>query len=424
MIPAVTAWIAAALICFVFMRRIVFNFGDPLVFVNVSIPFSAALLAFLCSENQISWDKLGLFFLVLTFYLIGGRISAAFFSRDIFRRAIIKSVNRLSKAEIYVLLALTTLITLLLAYFAVLAGAQGDARQEFSRAFRPLVTLHSGLWLIALLALLSPVLSRKEVFFWFALLVTPSIAFSGKAILLPIFFWFGLRFFVLSKQASFTAIAALVMAVFVGVSIMGLLAYGAESSAAVLLLIVGRLWLSGDVYIYAYQRDALAMTRHDYHVSFLSYMLHPVTSLFGLRGYEKPLGSMLASETLESDVLTGPNPQLPVLLDYFFPADLPMTVILALLVGIGVIAIRVVGIRLNESRSRYLALGGVAAAVFAPQAGFADTSLVTISVVGIIVATGCCGFVELVAQPFLRRRRNLANGHELSNGFVSPRYGE
>lgn len=386
------------------MRRTVFNFGDPLLFVNVSIPFSAALLGFSCDQGLISWDKLELFFLVLLSFLAGGRVATAFFGRDEFRTAIIRSVDRLGRTEIYIILSLTTLITVVLSLFALRAGAQGDARQDFSRAFRPLVTLQSGLWLFSLLALLSRKLSKKTVAIWFVLLVVPSVAFSGKSVLLPVFFWFGLSYFINQKHAGVAAIATLTGGVFLGVAVMGLIAYGASSSVDVLYLIIGRLWLSGDVYIYAYQDDALAMVRGDYHTSFISYMLHPLTSLVGIRGYEKPLGSMLASEVLRSDVLVGPNPHLPVLLDYFFPGEFVVTVALSIVIGALIISVRVAGIRMAQSRSRYLALGGIAAAIFCPSAGFTDTSQVLILLIGIASITSVCCLLEMLAAP--QRLRN------------------
>lgn len=408
MIPIIVAFIVAAAICYVFLRRTVFNFGDPLLFVDVAIPFSAALLTFLCSSNLVTWDKLGLFTIVGVSFLVGGRIATAFFGRESFRSAIEGSVARLSRTEIYTILIATTVITVVLAAFAIQAGAQGDARQDFNRAFRPVVTLHSGLWLFSLLALLSTKLKKAEVIVWFILLVVPSIAFSGKSVLLPVFFWYGLKFFVEKRRANVVTIAVLTTVLFAGVAVMGLIAYGAENSSDIFLLIVGRLWLSGDVYIYAYQKGALDMVRSDYHVSFLSYMFHPITSLVGIRGYTKPLGSMLASEALQSDVLTGPNPHLPVLLDFFFPHQIVITVLISITVGAFVIGIRAWGIYLSKSRSRYLALGGVTAAIFCPAGGFTDTSLVFIALVGVASVTVLGSILELLIPRRPRRRAAIA----------------
>lgn len=416
MIAVILSFIIAAAVCYVFLRRTIFNFGDPLLFVDVAIPFSAALLTFLCTSNLVTWDKLALFAIVVVSFLAGGRIATAFFGRETFRSAIERSVARLSRTEIYTILIVTTAITVVLAIFAIQAGAQGDARQDFNRAFRPVVTLHSGLWLFSLMALLSAKLKKTEVTIWFILLVVPSIAFSGKSVLLPVFFWFGLKFFVQKKHADVATIAVLTGFLLAGVAIMGLIAYGAENSSDILVLIAGRLWLSGDVYIYAYQKGGLDMVRSDYHVSFLAYMFHPITSLVGIRGYSKPLGSMLASEALQSDVLTGPNPHLPVLLDYFFPGQIAVTVLISIAIGAFVIGIRAWGIYLAKSRSRYLSLGGVTAAIFCPAGGFTDTSLVFISLVGVASVTVLGAIFELLIPRRSQARLAVAASPTVSGG--------
>ncbi len=403
MFLVVAAFIIASAVCYLFLRRAVSNFGDPLIFVDMAIPFSAALLTFLCISNLVSWDKLGLFTLVTVVFFVGGRIATAFFSREEFRQALERTVSRLSRPEIYCILIVSTGITLVLSHFAIETGGQGDNRQEFNRAFRPIVTLNGGFSLFSLLALLSPKLSKKEVFIWFILQTVPSIAFSGKSILLPVFFWFGLKFFVNKKRASLATIAILILGLFLGVGMMGLIAYGASESADIFLLIAGRLWLAGDVYIYAYQRNGLEMAQGDYHVSFLAYMLHPITALVGIRGYDRPLGAMLASETLHTPVLTGPNPHLPVLLDFFFPGQFLAIVLISLIIGFMVIGIRAFGIYLAKSRSRYLALGGVAAAVYCPAFGFNDTSLSLITLIGILAATSCCVVLEMLFPRRLQR---------------------
>jgi hypothetical protein len=392
------AWMVAGLMCLFCLRRAVYNFTDPFVAVNVTIPFSAALLAVLCATRLVAPDKLLWFFLVLAGFLAGARTVLAFFGRERFRLAIVRAISGPSKLELQGLLILTALVTIVLTVFAVQAGAQGDARQDFGRTFRPLVTLQSGLFLFSLLALLSPKLSIKQVASWLVFLVILSIAFSGKAVFMPIFLWFGLRLFIQKRRVGVRTIVILAIGITVGIAIMGIVAYGVSSSGGVLSLIMNRLWLSGDVYIYAYQMDALSYIRGIYPVTFLSYVFHPITSLVGIRGYEKPLGSMIASQVTGSDVLTGPNPQLPVLLDFFFPNQIVLSMSIAFVIGAIVIGIRLIGVRLAEGRSRALALGGIAAAVFTPSAGFVDMSQSLIALVGITAVTVGGASLELLIR--------------------------
>jgi hypothetical protein len=215
------------------------------------------------------------------------------------------------------------------------------------------------------------------------LLIPLSIAFSGKSVAIPVFFWFGLKMFIAQQRAKLGTLVLLSGGFLAGVVIMGVVAYGTSSFGDAFVLIASRIWMSGDVYIYAYQRNALELIRDSYDVSFLAYIFHPITSLVGIRGYEKPLGSMLMSEAIRQNVLTGPNPQLPVLLDFFFPGQFCASILIAFVIGLLVMAIRVAAVWVAGGSSRYLAIGALAMAVFSPSSGFVDTSRVLISLVGI-----------------------------------------
>jgi len=406
---AVVAWIVAAATCYLFLRRMIYNFGDPIVIDSLSIPFSAALLTVLCAAQVVDWEKLILFVVVLLGYLAGVRIVTAFFGREELRRAVLRSVSRFSTSEIYFILIATMLVTLVVTVLAIQGGGIGDGRQDFNRSFRPLSILRSGLFLFSLLALLSPKLSSRQVAVWMGLLVLLSIPFSGKSVFIPIFYWVGLKFFIAKKRASIKVLVSMGSVLLGGVGIMGLLAYGASSMTDLVVLTANRFWMYGDVYIYAYKLDALALIRGEYKVSFLSYMLHPITSLVGIRGYEKPLGSMIMSQVLQADVLGGPNPQLPVLFDFFFPNQFLVSVAIALLIGVMVSGVRVIGVQLAQGRSRYLAMGGIGAAIFCPGAGFIDTSQVLIALVGIGAVTACGTMIELLPIRRLPRTRSLGD---------------
>ena len=375
-----------------------YNVADPILAVTIAVSFSAALLAVLCATGLVKAEKLLWFALVLCGYLAGARVAIAFFGRERFRLGLLKAVSGISKYELYGLLAITVVVTIVLAMFAIRAGGQGDARQNFGRAFRPLLTLQNGLYLFSSVALLSPKVSFKAALSSLIFLLLLSIAFSGKAVFLPMFFWVGLRLFSEKRKISLKTTSLLLGGILLGVGIMGLLAYGVSSSADIFFLITNRLWLSGDVYIYAYQLDALSFIRGHYPVTFLSYVFHPITSLVGIRGYEKPLGSMIASQITRADVLTGPNPQLPVLLDFFFPDQWFFAGSIAFIIGNLVMGLRVIGSRLAEGRSHALALGGAAMAIFCPAAGFVDMSQVLIAMIGLVAVTVIWAVLELLTR--------------------------
>jgi hypothetical protein len=390
-------WVIAGLCFYLFLRRAIFNLLDPLVIVNIAVPFSAALLAVLCATELVSWDKFTLFTAVLLAYLAGGRIAAAFFGRASFREAVSTALADIREREITAVLVITVGVTLIVAVLGLQAGAEGDSRLAFGRLFRPVILVQNGLFLFSLVLLLARSMPVPRAWLWLVLLVVLSIPFSGKGVLVPVIYWFGIKLYLERKRLKAgTAVWSLLIIVG-GVAIMGAIAYKSSNLATAFLLFTNRLWMSGDVYILAYQRDALESIHANYPVSFLAYVMHPITSLVGVRGYEKPLGAMLASEVMREDVLTGPNPQLPVVLDYFFPENFAAILPLALVTGFLVIGIRPVGMFIaRRSRSRYVRIGGIVAAIFAPVAGLVDTSLVVMALVGIAAATAVLVLMELL----------------------------
>ena len=390
MITGIIAFIVLGGACWLALRRAVYNIFDPLIVVTFFIPCAGGFLAFLCDNDLVTWDKFGLFCLVLFAYLWGARMSAAFFGLTTFRETVHRTLARITHGELVTILLLTVGCTLVLAVLGIQAGAQGDARQDFARLMRPLVLFQSGLFSFSLVLLLSSKVSNAARSMWLFALVILSIPFSGKSILLPVLYWYGFKLYLDRKPVGLGIAIALPSFVAVGVGVMGMLAYGASSIKAMAYLFLSRLWLSGDTYIYAYQQNGLEAIRGTYQVGFLAYMLHPITSLVGLRAYEKPLGAMLQSEVFGVDVLTGPNPHLPVIMDFFFPNQLLFSFLISFTIGMLVVGIRPFGAYLTTSRSRYLGLGGIVAVVFCPGGGFLDFSQVLIGLVGItsVIAVG------------------------------------
>jgi hypothetical protein len=396
MATGIAAGLLTALVYYAFVRRATYNLLDPLLLVGIFIGFSATFLAVLCDTGVVPWDKFGLFSVVLLGYLLGGWLATSVFKLETFRKVLNDAVAQFRRSEIIAMLALVGLLTLLL---AILAGqsAAGDARQEFDKQFRPLVTLQSGVFLFTLVFLVTRRLSFAQVVTALGVLVVLSVPFSGKSVLVPILYFYGLRVFASGHRPSLRSIVVMASLTMVGVAVMGIIAYHADGVMGVLVLIGSRFWASGDVYLLAYQSHALDAIRNYYHPTFLGYMLHPITALFGVRAYDRPLGGMLSSEVLGTDVLTGPNPQLPVVLDFFFPDSMAICFVIATIIGFLVLSIRSAVILWSRSRSRFLRLGGVVAAVYCPVAGFLDFSLVLIGLIGVAGVTVLGMGIDLLA---------------------------
>jgi hypothetical protein len=105
---------------------------------------------------------------------------------------------------------------------------------------------------------------------------------------------------------------------------------------------------------------------------------------------------MIMSVLTGRDVLTGPNPHLPVLLDYFFPNAYVTSFLVAFGIGMFAFGFRTVGIAIAKGRGRYLRFGALTAALFCPTEGFLDTSQVLITLIGILVVTGVTTLLEMV----------------------------
>lgn len=395
MLDGALAAILTGLLYYAFLRRATYSFLDPLLLVGVFVPLSGMFLAVLCDTTIVKWDKFILFMIVLLGYLFGARIATTFFRREAFRQALNDAVAQFRRGEILTVLAVTALVTVALCILGASHGAAGDARQSFARHFRPLVVLQAGMLLFSVVLLLSRHFTKAQVATYLVALVALSVPFSGKSVLIPIVYYYGLRLFMTGRRASLRVVLAMGALALIGGAVMGLIAYKAEGLLGVISLIGGRLWASGDVYVLAYEVGALDVVRSTYKPSFIAYMLHPFTDLIGIRAYDRPLGGMLASEVQGEEVVTGPNPQLPVLLDFFFPNSLIEPFLVALVIGFLVLLLRPLAFLCSRSRSRFVKLGGVVAAIFCPAAGFLDTSLVSIALIGVIGVTVFGVAVEL-----------------------------
>lgn len=392
------AFLGSAAACYLLLRPITYSVLDPVLVLSAFMACSAPLLAVLCATDLVPWGKFTLFAVVLLAYLAGARTAGAKFRKLEFRKRLADSTADLTRSEVKAILILTIFLTVTLAVLGVAFGAAGDARQQFGRDFRPLILIHQGFFLLSLVLLLSRKFAFSRALIWVIATALIAIPFSGKSILVPVIYWIGLRLYVSQRRVTLRTIAFSGLIVVGGVGLMAVIAYGQASLGGIFFILGYRLWMSGDTYIYAYQLHGLEGLRGHYDVSFIPYMLHPITALVGIRAYEIPLGAALASQVGGKDVLTGPNPHLPVLLDFFFNGSLAISALVAFVIGYLVLGLRPLGMALQRCRARFLRLGALVAAIFAPAAGFLDTSQVLIGLIGITAAAGACMLIDLALR--------------------------
>lgn len=349
---------------------------------------------------MVPWLDFWSFASILLAYLIGARLVGIYFTKSSFRESLISITGDFSRAEITAFVIFTLGLTAAVSTLGILFGASGDTRQYFGKEFRPLVLLHTGFFFISLLLLTSKNIRPIRALIWLVALMALAVPFSGKSIFLPLLYWSGIRYFASRSKIPLKRLITFLLLLFAGIAIMGVIAYKTDTFKGIILLIAKRLWLSGDVYIYAYKYGDLAKLHATYNVSFLPYIFHPLIALVGIHTYTAPLGAMLASEQLGHPVFTGPNPQLPVILDYFFPGLLLLKTFLGFVIGFLVIGLRPLSLHLSRIRARFIRIGGLAIAVIAPAAGFITNEQVQMYAIGI----GAAAFFGLVIDLLFRRR--------------------
>lgn len=404
----VLLFLCFSLLVFICLRRACYNILDPFMVLGVAIPFSAAMLYSLVDSGRITPFETFSFLVVFSGYYIAVLVASRLLSWGFFRCSVVRVLDRFSLKEVKVFVGFAILVTSILGVAALVNGGYGDNRQVFSKLMRPLVIIQNGFFLMALILLLKQKLEKSFVVFSLLTLLAFSIPFSGKSVLIPFAFWLGVLMFVRRVTVRPVHILCVMGVTFFGVYVMGAIAYNVSSISDFFALLAYRFMMFGDVYIYAYAEGALSVLREDYNVTFVRYVLHPLTAMIGWRAYDKPIGSMLASEVSGQDLLTGPNPQLPVLLDFFFHGAFIAQFLLAVLAGCFVVMLRVIASRISLIRMRYIEIAIIAAAIFAPQAGFLDFSLVLITCISVGLVAVFFTAVDLILSVWGWRRTSFA----------------
>jgi len=196
-------------------------------------------------------------------------------------------------------------VNILIALFYILLFwsiySDGNERLNFNRDFRAL-SLFTSLFSFWAISLCSAIYSKTKIkeYFLYVLISLILIAFMGSKGLMflgiLIFIFLYLQCNSLNLIYLLVAIFIIFLSVFIPTQIM----YGNA-----LDILIDRVFMSGDIYIYSFvlgdYKDLIGYYEP------LSYFTHPYSSLFGVRGYDFPLGSKIL-ETANIGV-SGAGPQ-------------------------------------------------------------------------------------------------------------------
>ncbi|UOD35676.1 oligosaccharide repeat unit polymerase [Deferribacteraceae bacterium V6Fe1] len=95
--------------------------------------------------------------------------------------------------------------------------------------------------------------------------------------------------------------------------------------------VVDRIVSAGDIYYYAFISGDYTKLFGQYNL--LYYILHPFTSIIGIRGYEWPIGALIKSTAGLEVNGTGPNPHLPILVLVLMNGNYFLSLLFSFLVG-------------------------------------------------------------------------------------------
>ncbi len=191
--------------------------------------------------------------------------------------------------------------------------SQGSDRIYFNRDYRILALFNTlfSTWCISISSIIYAQ-DKNRKFLFYIVTTTILLLFMGSKGLaivgIFIFLFFYLQYNKLNIKYIFISIIIISLAVILPTQIM----YGNA-----LDIILDRVMMSGDIYLFSFVLGDYKELIGYYDP--LKYFLHPFSSLFGIRGYEFPLGAQILSTAGIPVTGVGPQDHMTILALTFFP---------------------------------------------------------------------------------------------------------
>jgi hypothetical protein len=191
--------------------------------------------------------------------------------------------------------------------------SEGSDRLYFNRDFRSLSLLNTlfSTWCLSLSSIIYSKNKNKKFLFYIFITIVLLLFMGSKGIAIVgifIFLFFYLQYNKLNIKYIFISGMIILIAVIVPTQIM----YGNA-----LEVIIDRIMMSGDIYLFSFvigdYRELIGF------YDTLKYFLHPFSSLFGIRGYDFPLGAQILSTANIPVTGVGPQDHMSILALTFFP---------------------------------------------------------------------------------------------------------
>lgn len=295
-----------------------------LFLVTFSISFTTALYLF----NVGYIEKIEFYIIFMFFFLFG----AAFFSLVF----IVNDDDKLSKFNsiakpidyqvLYIIFFLSAVISIFYIFKLWSQYGSGDERLLLNRELRVLSLLNMlfSFWVVVLSGIIYSKDRDVKVFFILSSTILLAFFSGSKGAAIGLLIW-AIYFYSVFNKLSFSRVFIVIMLVLAVLIIPTWWMYGSDF----INIILYRVSMSGDVYL-------LSFVAGDYRELIglfdpLSYIMHPFTSLVGVRGYEFPFGAELIGTAGNVVTGTGPNPHLPMLAITFWPNCLMCSFLFAML---------------------------------------------------------------------------------------------
>lgn len=244
------------------------------------------------------------------------------------------SLKNKTDGKIYLLLLFVVCIyKLWFGYMLLNKFGGGDARLELAKSVRSLDIIFGGIENAITLITVLNITYKKSLRNILCMLIVVFISglTGSKSSIIGILIYYVFFDIIINKRKVFTKrnFYFLILSIF-SIFILQIVWAGSSNIYGPLI----RFLAAGDVYEYAFvggdYRDLLEFYNP------VRYLLHPFTSVIGIRGYEYPLGSMLVGTTGLPIGATGPNSQLLLLNLVLFNKNLILVFISTFFVGVSI----------------------------------------------------------------------------------------
>ncbi|MBD3842766.1 MAG: hypothetical protein IE909_12960 [Campylobacterales bacterium] len=257
------------------------------------------------------------FYVILMFFSIF--FVSIFFLQSLIRKTYFinernSRIRKIDEQFLYVLFAVSLMVSLLYVYLLWSSYNSGDERLLLNKQYRALSLFKILLdfWVVVLASIIYA--QSKQKYTQIILLLTIVFAFfsGAKGAALGMFLWV-LMFYFIFNRINVKKLLLVCILFVVTLFIPTWWMYG----PGFIEKISYRISMSGDLYLLAFVLGDYSQLQGFYDP--IRYLLHPFTSLIGIRGYGYPLGAELIGTAGHVVTGTGPNPHLPLLALTFWP---------------------------------------------------------------------------------------------------------